>query len=338
MASVTSLTAARMLAIEASSIVDGTIDSSGHLILTRHDGTEIDAGSALVAVPDNNLVQYLNPAGFSEATHPSSYPLGYSLMAMNSTETTADWPTFSGKYGSLQTTKYSGNDAVQLWRRLHGSATIPEIWIRGGNNASSWSAWRRLSTSDEIDALDTAIIEINGDISTLESGLSTANANIASNASSVTALTSRVTSLEARVWPTYAIQCGNGTVNTGALTLLGFGADPLSPANGYVRSLNRITVPAPGTYLCTYRYVFNSSVSTGRAFVELTLAALSDYAYSILADTVAFGRVPVGAAENVGVITAQVAVNGGARIGANAFQSSGAARSVDGVLTIQRIG
>lgn len=44
MASVTGLTAARMLAIEAASVVSGEVDEDGHLILTTHGGTEIDAG------------------------------------------------------------------------------------------------------------------------------------------------------------------------------------------------------------------------------------------------------------------------------------------------------
>lgn len=46
MAKVTGFTADRMLAIEASSVVDGDI-VSGHLILEKHDGTQIDAGSVL---------------------------------------------------------------------------------------------------------------------------------------------------------------------------------------------------------------------------------------------------------------------------------------------------
>lgn len=45
MATVTGLTAARMLAIEASSIVGGHIDVSNHLILENHGGGTIDAGS-----------------------------------------------------------------------------------------------------------------------------------------------------------------------------------------------------------------------------------------------------------------------------------------------------
>lgn len=52
MSSVTSLTAARMLEIEAASVVGGLINGSGHLILTKHDGSTIDAGAVLGSVPD----------------------------------------------------------------------------------------------------------------------------------------------------------------------------------------------------------------------------------------------------------------------------------------------
>lgn len=44
MATVTGLTAERMLAIEAASIVDGDVDINGHLILIKQDATTIDAG------------------------------------------------------------------------------------------------------------------------------------------------------------------------------------------------------------------------------------------------------------------------------------------------------
>jgi microcystin-dependent protein len=46
MATVTGLTAERMLEIEGASVVDGDV-VSGHLILTKHDGTTIDAGSVI---------------------------------------------------------------------------------------------------------------------------------------------------------------------------------------------------------------------------------------------------------------------------------------------------
>ena len=44
MAVVDGLTKARMLAIEANSVVDGDVNASGNLVLYRHDGTPIDAG------------------------------------------------------------------------------------------------------------------------------------------------------------------------------------------------------------------------------------------------------------------------------------------------------
>src|SRR5262249_2242791 len=47
MATVTGLTADRMLEIENESIVAGAIDENGHLILTKFDGTTIDAGVAI---------------------------------------------------------------------------------------------------------------------------------------------------------------------------------------------------------------------------------------------------------------------------------------------------
>ena len=141
MATVTGLTAARMLEIEAASVVDGEVDASGHLILTKHDGSEIDAGNILIAVPDENIVHQLNPAGYSEATPPSSYPLGVSVLALNDTETTADWPLFAGKFYSIHSIAYPGSDVTQIAQRLHGSTTTPEKWIRSGNLASGWSQW-----------------------------------------------------------------------------------------------------------------------------------------------------------------------------------------------------
>jgi hypothetical protein len=43
-----------MLAIEASCVVGGTIDESGHLILTKHDDSTIDAGAILGEIPNSS--------------------------------------------------------------------------------------------------------------------------------------------------------------------------------------------------------------------------------------------------------------------------------------------
>lgn len=48
MATITGLTAVRMLAIEAASVISGLVRSSdGHLILTKKDGSTVDAGSVV---------------------------------------------------------------------------------------------------------------------------------------------------------------------------------------------------------------------------------------------------------------------------------------------------
>lgn len=52
MATVQSMNLARLLALEADTVIGGHIDGSGHLILEQHDTTTIDAGSALAAIPD----------------------------------------------------------------------------------------------------------------------------------------------------------------------------------------------------------------------------------------------------------------------------------------------
>lgn len=44
---ITGYTATRMKAIEDNSIVDGDVNGSGHLILTKHNGATIDAGSVI---------------------------------------------------------------------------------------------------------------------------------------------------------------------------------------------------------------------------------------------------------------------------------------------------
>lgn len=47
MATVTGFTAERMLAMEAATIVGGTVNGGGHLILTKHDASTVDAGSVI---------------------------------------------------------------------------------------------------------------------------------------------------------------------------------------------------------------------------------------------------------------------------------------------------
>lgn len=55
MVTVTGMTAERMLAIEGASVTSGAVNSgTGHLILTTHDGTDIDAGNVYGTVADSS--------------------------------------------------------------------------------------------------------------------------------------------------------------------------------------------------------------------------------------------------------------------------------------------
>lgn len=165
MATVTGLTAARMLAIEAASIVDGHIDGSGHLILTTQGGTEIDAGNAIGVVPEQDVVKYLDPAEVNQATLPVDYPMGVSLLYLTATDAAAGgWTSFLTKWGTVRTIKpTSGDDIAQIWMHHADETVEPEFWIRNGN-WSGWGVWRRLTTTVDTNALDARldILEVAG--------------------------------------------------------------------------------------------------------------------------------------------------------------------------------
>lgn len=116
MATVTGLTADRMLAIEAGSVVSGAIDGSGHLILTKHDTSTVDAGairgsfdaatttgSGIVelatsaeTITGTDTVRAVTPAGVAAVTGPISttvsgkQPLDSDLTAIAALTPTAN--------------------------------------------------------------------------------------------------------------------------------------------------------------------------------------------------------------------------------------------------------
>lgn len=144
MATVTGLTADRMLAIEAASIVDGEVDSSGNLILTKHDGTEIDAGhvkgadaTALMTVVDTASVD-LTLAG--SGTPASPWEISATVIRQNAEKTsqvltsrvsgTNSWMTKGGDgvtYGPFNVSKAYlpiPGDTVWLTRNSFGNLVI----------------------------------------------------------------------------------------------------------------------------------------------------------------------------------------------------------------------
>lgn len=104
MATITGLTAERMLEVEANSVVDGDIIAE-HLILTKHNGETIDAGS--VVGPEGPV----GPAG------PSGCPVGAIL----------DWPAIAPPAGWLLC------DGTSYLR-----ATYPNLFNALGGISSLW--------------------------------------------------------------------------------------------------------------------------------------------------------------------------------------------------------
>lgn len=98
MATVTGLTAARMLAIEGATVVDGAFDSTGHLILERHDGTTFDAGVMSAATSaQKGIVELATPAECTTgtATDLAVTPEGLKTVADTKQPSDADLTAFA---------------------------------------------------------------------------------------------------------------------------------------------------------------------------------------------------------------------------------------------------
>lgn len=145
MATVTGLTAARMLAIEAASIVDGAVDLSGDLILTTQGGADINAGSVVgptgaglngtVIAETTNLNTIGNPGAYVQlvdawATTARNYPWPAGV---------GGWLTVAGTSGGVLLQTYYAADDVET----------PAIYVReSSNSGSSWTTWRSVILSD----------------------------------------------------------------------------------------------------------------------------------------------------------------------------------------------
>jgi microcystin-dependent protein len=131
------LTKVRMLAIEAASVVSGAINGYGHLILTKHDGSTVDAGSALPLMPAATEsaqgavelatnAEVIAGANSTAAVTPASLALGITeakLAALAVTE---------GKIGSLAvTTGKIADDAVTTDKIADASLASGLIGIPG---------------------------------------------------------------------------------------------------------------------------------------------------------------------------------------------------------------
>lgn len=114
MGTVTGLTAARMIAIEAASIVDGTVVGN-NLILTRHDGGTIDAGNVRgpTGSPGVTLAELDDrmPIGFV-GDYIGTTPPNSLWLPMIGQTITGGSTTYSTLWGRLPATMKSGSDII----------------------------------------------------------------------------------------------------------------------------------------------------------------------------------------------------------------------------------
>lgn len=177
MATVTGMTAAAMLAIRNGMVVGATFDSANHLILTKYDGTQIDAGtiaaattgaSGLVELATNaetlagtdtvravtpaslasipgNKVQTLTADSIGETAASTSYPTGVSVMSLTGAGT--PWSVNSG-FGFVVTNKSETDRASQTFYSNAGGTGVPRSWVRtyhSTNGGGGWTAWAQTS-------------------------------------------------------------------------------------------------------------------------------------------------------------------------------------------------
>lgn len=138
MATVTGLTAARMLDIEANSIVDGTVDPAGNLILTTYNGVDINAGN-VAGPPGADGSSMLIPEKLSSAA-PSTYPTGVSQFAYT---TQGGWPT---AYGTVFTFIVSITRGFQIVSEKETN----KIWFRNVGQ-DDWTAFYQIATTSQVE-------------------------------------------------------------------------------------------------------------------------------------------------------------------------------------------
>lgn len=172
MATVTGMTAAAMQAIRDGTVVNAIFDSANHLILTKYDGTQIDAGvvststttaSGLVELATSaetltgtDATRAVTPAGLAsipgykvqvlaanslaENAASTAYPLGTSIMSLT---TGSGWTVNSG-FGAIITNKSETDRAMQTCFPNSGGFNPPRSWQRMYHSTAGgggWTAW-----------------------------------------------------------------------------------------------------------------------------------------------------------------------------------------------------
>lgn len=151
MATVTGLTAARMEEIEAQSIVDGTVNGSGHLILSRFDTVDIDAGSVIGPTGPTGATGPTGPTGPAGATGATGAtgpagptgPTGASKLIMPPIE----FASSTGVFSSDGDTDMVLNNAPVVNGRTYGVRLSAIGQTASFANDARWDIWAYLNGS-----------------------------------------------------------------------------------------------------------------------------------------------------------------------------------------------
>lgn len=175
MATVTGMTAAAMEAIRDNTVVNAAFDSANHLILTKYDGTQIDAGtvgaaSAVLAgsvelatsaetQAGTDATRAVTPAGLAslpgyrvqivsglhETDSPSAWPYGTSMQSCSSGDG-GGWTPHGGD-GTVVTESISLLRTAQIFYENSGGTASTKAWIREYNSSvggGGWTAWAQM--------------------------------------------------------------------------------------------------------------------------------------------------------------------------------------------------
>jgi len=168
MATITGMTAEAMQAIASGMIIQAGFDSANHLILTKQDGTQTDAGiiagantvtAGLVKLATNtqalagtDTTLAMTPAnaralrsvtGAAETDPISVYPVGTSTMTVVGP---GGWSLNNG-YGLVVTNAGSSTQGSQTFYTNSGGTDLPLIWNRSYDSSvggGGWTPWQQV--------------------------------------------------------------------------------------------------------------------------------------------------------------------------------------------------
>jgi hypothetical protein len=300
-----------MAAIEAASVIDGDVDADGNLILTTYGGAAINAGSVKGDKGDKgDAGNDVNAKAYSDTGDAATLASAkaYSDALVTATELGANVNLDTMKTRGYYTQSQNANITAGL--NYPGTlAGLLEVFV----NSTGAFVWQRYTQYGTYSNVSWRRAYYNG------------------------------------VWypwaldgngPAYIIRASHATLATATVAALAYDTTPLSGVNnGYGRATNTITVPRAGVYSLTYRFRFGGSIGTTRCFVEAIVGSVSQLTYTIGADTTTIARVNLASGEDSGILTNNaLALNAGATIGINGYQTSGVSKVLDGVLTLQQVG